>query len=292
MVTLRQLELLIAMSEHKGMSAGGVRLGMSPSATSHALRALETQLRVAVVDRQARSFRLTDAGLAVLRHAKDIFVSLETIQQEGRAAAELKTGVLRVGSFGASSSVRILPALLERFRTLHPGIEVMVFEEPDRAVEQALTEGRIDFGVVALPKPQFDTLTLATDELMAVLPENHPLAANESVDLRDLVRYPFIMTHAGSQDLIQRLFERSGAMPRVTHELSQIWSIMDFVRRGQGVSIVAALALPDAFPGIVARPVLPRSHRHVGLACRDERRLSHVGQALWRMARQRAIGTR
>ena len=285
MVTLKQLELLVAMAEARSMSAGGARVGMSASATSHALRALETQLGVTVVDRHARTFSLTDAGKRVLRHALDVFTSLKTIEQEGKAAAELKTGVLRIGSFGASSSIRILPMLVDRYRAQYPGIEVCIIEDPDQGVEQALTEGRVDLGVVVLPKPQFDTLPLAVDELMAVLPQDHPLAACERVELRDLVESTFIMTQAGSQGLVKRLFDRCGLVPRVTHELSQLWSILDFVSRGQGVSVIAALALPENFPGIAVRPILPRAQRRIGLACRDESRLALPGRALWRVAR-------
>lgn len=285
MVTLKQLELLVAIAEARSMSGGGTRIGMSASATSHALKALETQLGITVVDRHAKGFGLTDAGQRVLRHALDVFTSLKTIAQEGKAAAELKTGVLRIGSFGPSSSIRILPALVQRYHALYPGIEVFILEDPDQGVEQALTEGRVDLGVVVLPKPQFDTLLLTIDELVAVLPEDHPLAHHERVGLRDLVKYPFIMTHAGSQDLVKGLFAHSGLVPRITHELSQLWSILDFVSRRQGISIVAALALPDNFPGIVTRPILPRAQRRIGLACRDESRLALPGRALWRVAR-------
>lgn len=273
------------MAEARSMSAGGTRIGMSASATSHALRALETNLGVIVVDRHAKNFGLTDAGSRVLQHALDVFTSLKTIEQEGKAAAELKTGVLRIGSFGITSSVRILPTLVDRFRAQYPGIEICIVEDPDQGVEQALAEGRVDLGVVVLPKPQFDTILLAVDELVAVLPGSNPLARCERIELRDLIKYPFIMTQAGSQGLVRKLFDRCGLVPRITHELSQVWSILDFVGRGQGVSVVASLALPDGFPGVITRPILPRSQRRIGLACRDETRLALQGRAFWRMAR-------
>ena len=294
MITLRQLELLVAMFEAGGISSGGGRIGMSPSATSHALRALESQLGVAVVNRQSKDFALTSAGERVLRHSRDIFTSMKTIEQEGKAAAELKTGVLRIGSFGASSSIRLLPALLDQFKIRYPGVEIFVIEEADNMVEQRLIEGRVDLGVVVLPKPQFDTLSLAVDELVAVLPKGHELEDCERVDLRDLVKYNFILTHAGSQGLVQKIFDRAGVQPRVTHQLSQLWSILDFVSRGQGISMVASLALPDLdhFPGIVTRPVSPRANRSIGIACRDEARLALPAKALWRIAREAASHNR
>ncbi|MCZ2152662.1 MAG: LysR family transcriptional regulator, partial [Bryobacterales bacterium] len=256
LVTLKQLELLVAIAQTRSISAGGARIGMSASATSHALRALEGNLRVAVVDRRTKDFTLTDAGSRVLQHALDIVTSLKSIEQEGNAAAELKSGVLRIGSFGISSSVKILPSLIDRFQIQYPNIEICVFEGLDQDVEQALTEGRIDLGVVVLPKPQFDTILLAVDELVAVLSESSPLALYKRVELYELTKYPFIMTQAGSQGLVRRLFERVGCAPRVTHELSQLSSILDFVRRDRGVSVVTQHA--GSFPVRHATFLRPR----------------------------------
>jgi DNA-binding transcriptional LysR family regulator len=114
------------------------------------------------------------------------------------------------------------------------------------------------------------------------------LLANERVDLHDLIKYKFILTHAGSQSLVQKQFARAGLVPRITHELSQLWSILDFVSRGQGVSMVASLALPDKhqFPGIATRPISPRANRNIGLACRDVARLTPAASAFWRMTRE------
>ncbi len=288
MITLRQLELLIAISDSGGIASGGSRIGMSASATSHALRALESQLGTPVAQRDGKQFTLTPTGSRVLQHARDIFTSLRTIEQEGKSAADLRSGVLRIGSFGASASIRLLPALIESFGSRYPGVEVFVIEDLDDKVEQQLVEGHIDLGIIALPKPRFDTLSMAVDELVAVLPRDHALAQQERVALSDLVRFNFILTHAGSQGLVRKLFDRAGLAPKVTHQLSQLWSIFDFVGRGQGVSMIASLACPEPehFPQVVIRPITPRAQRHVGLACRDEARLSLPAKAFWRIARE------
>lgn len=282
--TLRQLELLLSLAGAEGIANAGARIGMTPSATSHALRALETALGTALVDRNAQAVELTHAGQQILPHVRDLFAALNLIQATASASAGLQSGVLRIGSFGASSSLRLLPPLLERFQERHPGIEVYVTEKPDAEIEQALVERRIELAVVTLPKPQFDTLPLAVDELVAVLPVQHPLAQADSVDLRALARHPLILTHAGSQDLVARMFARANVQPKVTHELSQLLSILEFVARGQGVSILASLALPERHEGVAVRKITPRTSRRVGLACLNQRRLSPAAAALWRQA--------
>jgi DNA-binding transcriptional LysR family regulator len=195
---------------------------------------------------------------------------------------------LRIGSIGTSTSLRLLPPLLDRFRRRYPGVEVHVTERADAEIEQDLVGRRVDIGVVRLPQPSFDTLALATDELVAVLPQDHPLAREKTVAVRELARYPLVLTQAGSQDMVMRMFERAGVRPQVAHELSQVISILEFVARGNGVSVLASLAVPERRPGLVFLPITPRTARRVALACLDEKRLSPAGLAFWKMARSQA----
>ncbi len=284
--TLHQLELLLTLASSEGIAGAGARLGMTPSATSHALKALESTLGTSLIDRNATGVALTYAGEQILPHVRDVFAALQLVQTTAAASAGLKTGKLRLGSFGASSSLKLLPPLLESFRQRYPGIEVFVSEKPDSEVEQDLIERRIEIGVVTLPKPQFDTHLLAIDEMVVVLPENHELASASAVSLSQIAAHPLVLTHAGSQGLIARLFERGSRRPNVAHEMSQLLSILEFVARGNGISILASLALPAHYPGVIYRALSPRASRRVGLACLNEDRLSPAALALWSQAKK------
>lgn len=290
--TLRQLELLLALPGSPSIAAAGARIGMSASATSHALRALEDALGCELVDRLSAGVVLTHAGELALPPARDVFASLQQVRAVAAAAAGLRTGRLRIGSIGTSTSLRLLPPLLDRFRRRYPGVEVHVTERADAEIEQDLIGRRVDIGVVVLPQPSFDTQALATDELVAVLPHGHPLAREGTVAVRDLANYPLVLTQAGSQDMVMRMFERAGVRPKVAHELSQVISILEFVARGNGVSVLASLAVPEHQPGLVFRPITPRTSRRVAIACLDEKRLSPAALAFWRMARSETPAAR
>ncbi|MBC5782258.1 LysR family transcriptional regulator [Ramlibacter sp. USB13] len=285
--TLRQLELLAALPGASSIAAAGAKIGMSASATSHALRALETTLGCEVVDRMAAGVVLTHAGEAALSHARDVFASLQQVKSVAGASRGLHTGLLRIGSIGPSTSLRLLPPLLEKFRRRHPGVEVHVTERADPDIEQDLVERKVEIGVVRLPQPSLDTVALATDELVAVLPQDHPLAKGATVSVRDLAEYPLILTQAGSQDMILGMFDRAGLRPKVAHELFQLVSILEFVAHGNGVSVLAGLSLPEQpRAGIVIRPITPRVARRVAIACLDAARLSPAGRAFWELARR------
>ncbi len=284
--TLRQLELLLALVSSDGIAGAGAKLGMSPSATSHALRALETALGTELVDRNASGVALTYTGEHVLPHVRDVFASLQLVQATALAGAELKTGLLRLGSFGASATIRVLPPLLERFKARYPGVDVMVTEKPDEQTSRDLIERRLELAAVTLPKADFDSQTLATDELVAVLPCGHPLAKLNTVPLKEMTADPFILTRAGSQALVTRLFSRHGLRPRVAYELLQLMSILELVASGKGISVLAKLALPDQYEGTVFRPLAPGTSRRIGLVCLNESRLSPVAHAFWQETRK------
>ena len=286
--TLRQLELLTALPGSSSIAAAGARIGMSASATSHALRALESTLGCEVVDRMAAGVVLTHAGELALAHARDVFASLQQVKSVAAASAGLQTGLLRIGSIGPSTSLRLLPPLLEKFRRRYPGVEVHVTERADPDIEQDLVERKVEFGVVRLPQPALDTVALATDELVAILPQSHPLAKGATVSVRELAQYPLILTQAGSQDLVMSMFERAGVRPKVAHELLQVVSILEFVAHGNGVSVLASSVVPQARAGLAFRPITPRVARRVAIACLDSSRLSPAGRAFWELARREA----
>lgn len=284
--TLRQLELLLSLSSSTGVAGAGAKLGMSPSATSHALRALETALGTQLLDRHSSGVELTYTGKHILPHVRDVFAALQLVQATALAGAELKTGLLRLGSFGASATIRVLPPLLDRFKERYPGVDISVTEKPDEQTLRDLIERRLEIAAVTLPKSDCDSITLAVDELVAVLPADHPLAELDVVPLEQMTRAPFILTRAGSQGLVKRLFARNGLVPCVAYELIQIMSILELVASGKGVSILAKLALPDQYSGTVFRPIFPGGARRIGLVCLNESRLSPVARAFWQEAQR------
>ncbi|RCW68646.1 LysR family transcriptional regulator [Pseudorhodoferax soli] len=279
--TLRQLELFLTLVSSEGIAGAGAKLGMSPSATSHALRSLEVALGTKLVDRNGTGIALTYTGEQVLPHVRDVFASLQLVRATALAGAELKAGMLRLGSFGASATIRVLPPLLDGFKLRYPGVEIVVVEQPDEMTTLDLIERRIELAAVTIPKPDFDVIQLSVDELVAVLPVEHHLAGFDVVPLGELVHDPFILTRAGSRELVSKLFNRNELKPRVTVEALQLMTILELVAAGKGVSVLAKLALPDRYAGVVYRPISPTLTRRIGLACLNEQRLSPAARAFW-----------
>lgn len=289
-MTFTQLEIFSIVAELGSFTAAGQRLAISQSAVSHALKQLETEWQVTLLSRGPSGIEVTEIGRSLLVRVRELLGVAQAIGQEVEAVRGLHRGVLRIGSFGTSSSLFLLPQILTQFRQAYPGVDVYVDEGEDGEVGQWLIERRVDVGFVVLPDDRFDTVALVEDQFVALIPAAHPLAAKKSVSLAEIGAMPFIMTLAGSTAAVQRLFEQARIQPSVKQRYAQIVSIIKMVENGSGASIVADLALPEQVlalcPGAVKRPLTPRVKRSVGLAVLDRRNASPAAEAFLKMAKR------
>ncbi|MEC5160594.1 LysR family transcriptional regulator [Janthinobacterium sp. CG_S6] len=289
-MTFTQLEIFALVAELRGFTAAAAKLSISQSAVSHALKGLERELGVELLVRHQASVELTDIGRQLLLRAREILGLSEAMRQEVADARGQRRGSLRIGSFGPTSSLKLLPAILDEYQRRYPGIEVRVDEGGDDEVTQWILERRVDVGFVVLPQERFHTVALAQDQLVALLPRTHPLAARPSIALARLCDAPFIMSEAGCAALIEPLFTAAGLAPQVRYRIAQVITILGMVERGIGVSIVAELALPDRlagnYPGLVKVPLDPPATRRVGLAVRDRRQNSPATIAFLDVAKE------
>jgi DNA-binding transcriptional LysR family regulator len=283
-MTLTQLEILSAVAACRGFTAAALQLGISQSGVSHAIEALEQEFGVSLL-RRGKKPELTDVGARLLRQAQAMLGLAESMRQEASAARGMKRGTLRIGSFGPTASLRLLPPVLEKYRAAFPGIEIHVDEGPDGEVTQWLADYRVDVGFVTLPNERFDTFPLMQDQLVALLPTAHPLSGKRSVTLADLCASPFAMTRAGSEDIIGRLFHAAGLQPDIHCRSLQLVSTIAAVARGDAVSIVAESALPpETTHSYVKKPLRPAAVRKVALAVPETGRMSPATREFIRIA--------
>lgn len=290
MMTLTQLEIFSKLAELKNFTHTAQLLNISQSAISHALKALEKKWETQLFYRNNNEVELTAAGQRLLPYANEILNVAHMIQQEVMDLKGLKTGTLRIGSFGASSSNVLIPLILKQFAQHHPEVEVLVMEGTDKDVLQWIDERKVDLGFVVLPETRFDSFALLEDIFVALLPNDLEIAQKPAVQLQELLDHPFIMTSAGSQNHVMELFKAAQLTPQIKYNLSQILSILNMVNQGAGVSIVADLALDtnilSLYPNVVKRPLSPNIKRSIGLAVKNKQQMSPTAKAFVELAVQ------
>jgi DNA-binding transcriptional LysR family regulator len=289
-MTFTQLEIFALIAELKSFTATAEKLGISQSAVSHALKSLEQQWGINLISRSQSDIELTTTGQQLLTHVKELLSISDTLEKEVAAIHGLNEGTLRIGSFGASSSIYLLPEILETFRQRYPKIEIYIDEGEDKEVAQWLLERRIEVGFLIMPDERFDTFPLIEDRFVALIPSGYPLAQQLYIDPAQLENCPFIMTMAGSRYQVELILKNFNVKPDIKFYVSQILSIVSMVHNQLGVSIVSDMVITkellSLYPNVVKRPFKPNLKRSIGLAVKNKKHMSPAVKAFIEVAQE------
>ena len=235
-MNLRFLQTIVAIAEHQSFVAAGEALGLSHSAVSLHVKALEEELGASLVDRSRRPPVLTGRGLALVDHAKRIIVILDEIA--GLAGEETLVGSLSVGVV-PSALVNLLPPALAALRNSHPRLQIQVRSDLSADLAQSVRNGDCDVAVVSEPDRDIDGLQaheICREPLFAIA----PLSAGEQTVSDLLASHPFIWfsrkTWAGQK--IEREILENNLKVRPVMEVDSLEAIASLVRNGIGVSVV------------------------------------------------------
>ncbi|MER6214251.1 LysR family transcriptional regulator [Streptomyces sp. NPDC001674] len=184
-VELRHLRALTAVADAGTITAAAVRLHMTQPALSRTLAQLETRVGVRLVDRSSRHLTLTEAGSTLLGHGRAILSHLDAALADTRAVSR----PLRLGYTCAVLGQQTVP-LLRTWRRTHPGIPLDVVRQDNATA--GLATGEADVAVLrTLPDdPRIRSEALYTEDRVAALPDDHPLAGRDRILLAELTEGP------------------------------------------------------------------------------------------------------
>jgi len=286
-MTFAQLRALHAVALTGNVTRAAEQLLMTQPAVSHAIRSLERELGVALLVRRSDGVSLTAVGAAVSERASIILGQLESLRADAAAAADQKAVTLRVGVL-PSANARLMPPLLRAYADAHPDVRVTVLEGSDPEVLDWLRTGAVDVAVVAQAEGDLEVAPLAIDELLAVLPVEHPLASRGAVAIAELGNEPFIMAAGGCEAIISALARAAEVRLRRHYEVRDAASIAAMVRERLGVAIMPELSIPDDRNGLRVLPLDPAAHRRLNLAVLADAEPLAAALALMRLAEERS----
>lgn len=293
---LRQLEYVVAVARHGHVTRAAEELRVAQSALSRQIQQVERELGVALFERSRRRLALTAAGEAFVARAERLLADVRGLREEMREYAGLRRGRVAVGVLPSVAEAR-LPALIARYHTLYPGVEVVLRDENTMALLALLDSGQLDLAVVQqiadlypagrMP-PGVRVEPLFTEDLVLIAPPDHPFAGQATLPLRALHEEPFIAFKPGSgvRHTLLRAGAAAGVTPRVAFESSEVGSVRALVAAGLGVAVVPRSAAEVAGP-VVAVVALdaPLLTRTVSLVWREDRYLPAAARAFLEAAR-------
>jgi DNA-binding transcriptional LysR family regulator len=221
-----------------GFSAAAPALGISQSAVSHAVAALERAVGGPVLHR-AKQPTLTTLGGRMVEHARAAVAATSAITDLAAEHAEKPTGTIRLAA-PATVCQGLLPDLLAQWRAEFPAVTVRVFEGEDHEIVEWLNERTVDLAVLVDPESH-DGVEIGADEFSAMLPRDHPLAGEKIIDIADLEDDPFLLSDGGCERHVRDIYRQAGCRLRPTHRVRENGTLIAMVQAGVGVSVVPGL---------------------------------------------------
>lgn len=249
-------------------------LNYSQSGISRMIGDLEKDWKVVLLERGKDGVKLTSDGLTLLPYARSLVAEYEKLQMQVDELNGLQSGLIRIGTF-SSVATHWLPNIIKEFQKDYPHIDYELLLGDYAEIEEWVIEGRVDCGFLKLPtRPDFETIFLEEDKLLAVIPEDHPLADCEKFPIAALCDGPFILLEKGENSEVSEIFRRCGLTPKVHFTTWDDFSIMSMVENGLGVGILPQLILRRTPYRILTKELDVPAYRSIVLAMRSKKTAS------------------
>lgn len=261
-------------------------LGYTQPGISHMISSLERELGFPLLIRAKDGVYPTDEGNQLLYYMRQIVKNETMLHELANQILGIETGSLSVGVF-SSTSTKWIPSLLHKFTILHPNINVNIIEGTTIELEHLFSENRLDLALMSDPAPEgFEFIPLRQDPILAVVPENHPLAACTEIDPRDLVKYSFIVPQEGADEDIWRALTPEKLTPVIRYRIKGDATILSMVANGLGVTLFPELAIMLTSQKIVTRPLTTGCTRTLGIVIRSSKYASPAVKEFLKLTRQ------
>ncbi|MGN7384306.1 Cyn operon transcriptional activator [Chlamydia abortus] len=288
---IRQLGYFVEVAEQLSFTKASETLHITQPTLSKMVKLMEEELGVTLLDRSTKQMELTDAGQVVLSQAKRVLEAFHNLSTELNDVMEIRKGLLRIGLPPMIGS-HFFPEVMGQFRVTYPGIAIKIIEVGAKKVENAVENGELDIGVILLParEEEFEYFEIVREELMVLLPADHPLATMPFIRLAELKEESFILL---SEDfaLHYRIPDeciRAGYRPNVLYESSQWDFISEMVAAKLGISLLPRTICQGLDPKRIAvvplvEPAIPWN---LGLIWRKNKYLSFAAREWIRFTRE------
>ncbi len=248
-MTLRQLELLIAVAETASFSRGAELMTLTQSTVSQHIAALERELNTRLLDRTSKGIYLTAGGEVFLQHARRVLAELDVLKQAMAGFHGLENAHLTIGASNIPANY-LVPRLLPLLNQQYPGITVNMKIGDSREMLSDLHNGKIELAIVGarFDEENFSYQPILKDRLVLIVGPDHPLRDKQKISIKELVRQPLILREDGSgtYQTIRNAFTGAGIDTSSLHVVARLGSneaVRQAVASGFGCAFVSDLSV-------------------------------------------------
>ncbi len=245
---LRALRYFLAVADNGSFTVAANRLHIAQPAVSMAIRKLEEELELTLFHRNERHISLTDEGQTLLPHARQILQALADAELEMRELHEMARGEVRIGIPSMLGSY-YFPPILMAFRHRYPQLRLSVVEAGTRQLQKMIYSGEIDMGVIVADTPPEDleSRSFLRDQMMAILPQDHHLAGQQTVRFRDFFAEDLVLFRKGyfHREVIDQLCREHDFSPKICFETNLLPLTKQIVKHGFGITTLLEMVIAE-----------------------------------------------
>lgn len=266
-------------------------LGYTPSGMSRMIAALEKELGLTLLLRDRSGVAPTAACRDLLPAFRGLLAADDAAEEAVRQVQGLSAGRLTVGA-AYSRFYPLLSKAIADFSRQHPGVNVEFIEGTSSDLAHAVADHQADFCIISKRLGDFDWQLLLDDELIALVPRNHPLAAKPYMLAEDFLSEPFITIYPSQETDNSRFFAKQGIKPPEGYGTADVLAAVHMVEAGLGLTLVNGILVAQIQDvQVEKKPLLPAASVPIGVAVTKEATRSPAAEAFCRafFARQRVI---
>jgi DNA-binding transcriptional LysR family regulator len=243
--TLRQLQVFETVARHRSFTRAAEELFLSQPTVSMQVKQLAESVGQPLFEQQGKKIFLTDVGVELDRACREMFDAWTRFEMTAADLMGLKKGRLRIAC--VTTAKYFIPRLLGSFCDRYPGIEISLEVANRDAVVERLARNDDDLYIMGMPPEHFDITVhpFLDDHLIAIAPENHPLAGQRHISLQRFAEARVLMRERGSGTRMatERHFREHGIDLKSRMEIGSNEALKQAVAGGLGVTVMSQYAL-------------------------------------------------
>lgn len=261
-----------------GLTRAAEVMGYTQSGISHMIQSLEDEIGLKLLYRDRSGIRLTAEGELLLPYFTDICNSEQLLDNKIQDIMNMDTGRIRIGTVN-SVAVQWLPYIMKEFLEDFPKIEFEIMYGEYAKIENWIMNGTVDLGFLRIPaKENIRTIFLKEDELVVIIPLDHPLKDQKYFPPEAFEIFPYALMDEGEDYELDAIFDKYHVHPRVRFTAKDDHTLAAMVSNGLAITIMPRLILKNMPYDFLQKPFCEPVFRQLGIAYKDEKHLSNASE--------------
>lgn len=278
---LKQLEYFQMTSRLKNITRAAKRLSVSQPNITVAIKKLEAELGIQLFERSQKQLSLTPEGAVFLNRIEQALRNIQDAVLEVNDYKQLQKGTIKIG-IPSMIGAYLFPKIFSGFQKKFSHLDVYLYEKGSMSIRESLERDELDFGIVIISNasPSLQLLPMSTNQVVACVPDSHPLARKNKFSWSDINNIDLIMLKEGSfiRNMISNKLKENNIKPNIVLESNQIETIKGLISSNVGMAFLLDFIVQDS-PHIKTLPLEKPILVDVGLAWKKDRYISKAAQS-------------